>query len=161
MSILQIPYRNNDIDTKDSCSEDSCSYMFSTDTITTSYSVDVEILSCVTERVRAVNTSICKKKIFVMQLISFPNYITVCDRQDLLLPGVEWGDLSLTPEGLGVYSFSGGNVTFDGVSLGSTATYLTNEHYRVNGSQVFTSKCESDNWVLPSTGITTGEGWRA
>lgn len=87
-----------------------------------------------------------------MQLISFPNYITVCDSQDLLLPGVEWGNLSLTSEGGGVYSFSGGNVTFDGVSLGSTATYLTNEHYHVNGSQSFTSSCDDEiqNWVLPS-----------
>ena len=41
--------------------------------------------------------------------------------------------------GLGIYSFPGGNVTFDGVSLGSTATYTTNEGYLVNGRQTFTS----------------------
>ena len=58
--------------------------------------------------------------------------------------------------GMGIYSFSGGNVTFDGVSLGSTATYTTNEHYLVNGSQTFMSRCENENWVLPSQGIVTG-----
>ena len=75
-----------------------------------------------------------------------------------MLSGVEWGDLSLTPEGQGIYSFPGGNVTFDGVSLGSTATYLTNEHYRVNGRQSFTSSCDDEiqNWVLPSAGKIVG-----
>lgn len=54
-----------DIVTEDNCTGDSCSYMFSSDTITTSYSVDVEILSCVTERVHAINTSVCKKRILL------------------------------------------------------------------------------------------------
>ena len=58
--------------------------------------------------------------------------------------------------GLGIYSFSGGNVTFDGVSLGSTATYTTDESYPVNGSQTCTSRCENENWVLPSQGIVAG-----
>ena len=58
--------------------------------------------------------------------------------------------------GLGIYSFSGGNVTFDGVSLGSTATYTTNEGYLVNGRQTFMSRCGNDDWLLPSQGIVSG-----
>ena len=57
---------------------------------------------------------------------------------------------------LGIYSFPGGNVTFDGVSLGSTAAYTTDESYLVNESQTFTSRCGNDNWVLPSQGIVAG-----
>ena len=47
-------------------------------------------------------------------------------------------------------------MTFDGVSLGSTATYTTNERYLVNRSQTFMSRCGNDNWVLPSQGIVAG-----
>ena len=61
-----------------------------------------------------------------------------------------------TAEGLGIYSFPGGNVTFDGVSLGATATYNTDEDYRVDESQTFISICGKDSWILPSAGIAGG-----
>ena len=56
--------------------------------------------------------------------------------------------------GEGVYSFSGGNVTYNGVSLGSTATYRTTVDYRCTGSQVHMnvpqvceSRCENGMWT--------------
>ncbi|CAI8017726.1 hypothetical protein GBAR_LOCUS10717 [Geodia barretti] len=79
--------------------------------------------------------------------------LRVCDPNDLRISNVGWSETPMFQGGLGIYSFSGGNVTFDGVSLGSTATYTTNERYLVNGSQTFTSRCGNDNWVLPSQGI--------
>ncbi|CAI8017723.1 hypothetical protein GBAR_LOCUS10717 [Geodia barretti] len=82
--------------------------------------------------------------------------LRVCDPNDLRISNVGWSETPMFQGGLGIYSFSGGNVTFDGVSLGSTATYTTNERYLVNGSQTFTSRCGNDNWVLPSQGIVAG-----
>ena len=80
----------------------------------------------------------------------------VCDPRDQgMIPGVNWTEVNFT-NSVGIYSFSGGNVTFDGVSLGSTATYTTNERFLVNGRQMFTSRCRNDSWVLPSQGIDTG-----
>ena len=56
--------------------------------------------------------------------------------------------------GVGVYSFSGGNVTYNGVSLGSTATYRMAMDYRCivsqvhrNASQVCESRCENGMWT--------------
>ena len=79
----------------------------------------------------------------------------VCDPRDLLIPGVNWTEANFN-NGVGSYSFSGGNVTIDGVSLGSTATYTTNERYLVNGSRTVMSRCGNDSWVLPSQGIVAG-----
>ena len=45
-------------------------------------------------------------------------------------------------DGEGVYSFQGGNVTYNGVSLGSTATYRASVDYRVNGAQLLEGRCE-------------------
>ena len=84
------------------------------------------------------------------------NLLTDCDPRDLLISDVDWSPAPMFQGGLGIYSFSGGNVTFDEVSLGSTATYTTNERYLVNGRQTFTSRCGNDSWVLPSQGIVTG-----
>ena len=50
-------------------------------------------------------------------------------------------------DGEGVYSFPGGNVTYNGVSLGSTATYRTSVDYRVNGAQILESTCEDEMWT--------------
>ena len=82
--------------------------------------------------------------------------LAVCAPEDLLIPGVVWILTPVFNNGMGIYSFSGGNVTFDGVSLGSTATYTTNEHYRINGSQTFTSRCGGNTMALPSQGIVAG-----
>ena len=49
-----------DIVGADNCTGDTCSYTFSSDIITTSYSVAVEILGCITETVEADNISICE-----------------------------------------------------------------------------------------------------
>ena len=56
--------------------------------------------------------------------------------------------------GEGVYSFSGGNVTYNGVSLGSTATYRMAMDYRCivsqvhsNVSRVCESRCENGTWT--------------
>ena len=49
-----------DIVGADNCTGDICSYTFSSENITTSYSVAVEILGCIIETVEAVNISICE-----------------------------------------------------------------------------------------------------
>ena len=48
-----------DIVTADNCTDDSCSYIFSSDSITNSYSVAVEVVGCVTERMDCTNMSSC------------------------------------------------------------------------------------------------------
>ena len=42
------------------CTGDSCSYTFSSDGITDSYSVAVEVVGCVITRTECTNTSSCK-----------------------------------------------------------------------------------------------------
>ena len=49
-----------DIETEDDCSGDTCSYTFSSDDITDSYSVAVEVVACTTERFNSTNISSCK-----------------------------------------------------------------------------------------------------
>ena len=49
-----------DIVTEDNCTRDNCSYTFSSDSITTSYSVAVVVLGCGTQTVVARNISICE-----------------------------------------------------------------------------------------------------
>ena len=49
-----------DIVTADNCTGDNCSYTFSSDSITTSYSVAVVVLGCGTQTVEARNISICE-----------------------------------------------------------------------------------------------------
>ena len=61
--------------------------------------------------------------------------------------------MMMTADGLGVFTFSGGRVTFDGVSYGSVATYTTTGAYCVNGEQSFQTNCQSDEW-MPPTRIT-------
>ena len=60
-------------------------------------------------------------------------YSTVCSPEDLLSPGVDWG----------------GNVTYNGVSLGSTATYRTSEGYLVNGERILEIRCTNNVWRAP------------
>ena len=66
-----VPDENCTEDNNCNCTGDSCIYTFSSDTITSSYSVDVEILSCVTERTNIMNISVCKYKVF-LYVISSP-----------------------------------------------------------------------------------------
>ena len=58
--------------------------------------------------------------------------------------------------GEGVYSFSGGNVTYNGVSLGSTATYRTTMDYHIKRSRVFESTCEDGQWTPPAIILSAG-----
>ena len=60
--------------------------------------------------------------------------------------------------GEGVYSFSGGNVTYNGVSLGSTATYRSTNDYRINGSCVFERRCEDGLWTPTAVIQSAGNG---
>ena len=79
-------------------------------------------------------------------------FFPVCDPDDLRVPppfNDSWSDVMMTADGLGVFTFSGGNVTFDGVSYGSVATYTTTGDYRVIGEQSVQSICESDEWLPP------------
>ena len=59
-------------------------------------------------------------------------------------------------DGEGVYSFPGGNVTYNGVSLGSTATYRTSVDYRVNGAQLLESTCEDEMWTPEAVVVPAG-----
>ena len=59
-------------------------------------------------------------------------------------------------DGEGVYSFPGGNVTYNGVSLGSTATYRTSVDYRVNGAQLLESTCEDGMWTPEAVIVPAG-----
>ena len=89
------------------------------------------------------------------QLFSFP----VCPPEDLLVSNVSWNETPVVQNGQGVYSFSGGNVTYNGVSLGSTATYRTTVDYHINGSCVFESRCEDGIWAPPATIESTSNGF--
>ena len=68
------------------------------------------------------------------------------------LPSDEsWSDIIVTADGQGVFTFSGGNVTFNGISYGSVATYTTTGDYRVNGEQSFQRICQNGEWMSPAT----------
>ena len=49
-----------DIETANYCSGDTCSYTISSDDITDSYSVAVEVVACTTERFTCTNISSCE-----------------------------------------------------------------------------------------------------
>ena len=75
---------------------------------------------------------------------------TVCDSEDLLvdLPSDSGTWSNLTFGETGYSSFNGGNVTFDGISEGSTATYTTHGDYFVNGGQFFNqTTCRNGSWT--------------
>ena len=59
-------------------------------------------------------------------------------------------------DGEGVYSFPGGNVTYNEVSLGSTATYRTSVDYCVNGAQLLESRCEDRMWTPEAVIVPAG-----
>ena len=87
----------------------------------------------------------CRRSTF--QHSSLPKHVsTVCSPEDLLSPGVDWDPTPIITNGQGVYSFPGGNVTYNGVSLGSTATYRTSEGYLVNGEQILEILCGELMW---------------
>ena len=74
----------------------------------------------------------------------------VCDPEDLLvdLPSGTWSPLTSGQPG---HSFNGGNVTFDGISEGSTATYTTHGDYFVSGGQLFQTMCRKNGWIYLPT----------
>ena len=81
----------------------------------------------------------------------------VCYPEDLLvdLPPGTSGTWSPLTSGQPGYSFNGGNVTFDGISEGSTATYTTHGDYFVSGGQFFQTMCRKNGWIrLPTVYIT-------
>ena len=57
-----------DIETEDDCSGDTCSYTFSSDDITDSYSVAVEVVACTTERFTCNNISSCESTVYDKEL---------------------------------------------------------------------------------------------
>ena len=163
-----------DIITEDYCTEDVCSYIFSSDNITTSYYVEVDVIGCTTDIYDTDNSTSCKilysvlinvlVERFYLTLCSHVLYIhlyTVCAPSDLLSSsGVNISDVSnitLTSNGDGFISFPGGNVTFNGVSLESTAIYRTTIDHRVNNATVFESICMNNMWtpsvIIISAGI--------
>ena len=90
----------------------------------------------------------------------------VCPLEDLLVSNVSWNETAVIQNGVGVYSFSGGNVTYNGVSLGSTATYRTTMNYRCSGSQVHRnvsrvceSICENGTWTPQVMIESAGNGF--
>ena len=54
----------------------------------------------------------------------------------------------------GFYSFPSGNVTYNGVSLGSTATYRTSVDFLVNGVRFLERRCENNAWKPPEVVIS-------
>ena len=128
------------------CSGDMCSYIHYSDSLTSSSSVTVDVVGCVTQRISLKNTS-PGELFFCFWTIIRQNLFSVCSPEDLLLPGVDWTPMpEFTADGMGVYSFPGGNVTYSGVSLGSTATYSTSEGYLVNGVRILERRCKDTMW---------------
>ena len=81
----------------------------------------------------------------------------VCSPDDLLVSGVDWSDMMLTPDGLGLFSFPRGNVSFNGVSLGSTAIYRTSVDHSVNGGLMLERVCLNNTWTPSATIISVGK----
>ena len=79
------------------------------------------------------------------------NISSVCSPEDLLFPGVEWTAMpEFTDDGKGVYSFPGGNVTYNGVYVGSTATYRTSKDHLINGVRILERRCKINTmWTAP------------
>ena len=91
-----------------------------------------------------------------VRVFNVTTFFPVCDPEDLrvALPSNDsWSDMMITADGLGLFTFSEGNVTFDGVSYRSVATYTTTGDYYVNGEQSFQTNCQSDEW-MPTARIT-------
>ena len=84
-------------------------------------------------------------------------FFLVCSPDDLLVSGVDWSDMMLIPDGLGLFSFPRGNVSFNGVSLGSTAIYRTSVDYRVNGGLMLERVCLNNTWTPSATIISVGK----
>ena len=85
---------------------------------------------------------------------------TVCNLGDLLvkLPsGLNWSPMTVTSEALGFFSFAGGNMTYDGLSPGSTAMYRTSADYHINGGKILWRMCLSNMWT-PQAEITSEGG---
>ena len=90
----------------------------------------------------------------------------MCPPEDLLVSNVSWNETPVIQNGESVYSFSGGNVTYNGVSLGSTATYRTTNDYQCTGFQVYMnvsrvceSRCEDGTWTPQIKIQSAGNGF--
>ena len=86
-------------------------------------------------------------------------FVDVCQKEELKvqLPSggkLNWSELRETSEGLGLFVSEAGNVTFNGTTEGSVATYATMLGYFINGEMVVQRRCQNNTW-LPSVGITT------
>ena len=140
----------------DNCSEDTCTYVNYPESLPTPPLVSVDIVGCTTNRI---NISSCKSiSLFVWaKKIQLYFATVVCSPQDLLSPGVDWDRTPTISNGTGVYSFPGGNLTYYGLSLGSTATYRTAGGFLFNGSSSLVSTCGADGW--PQVNITNASEW--
>ncbi|CAI8023822.1 hypothetical protein GBAR_LOCUS13903, partial [Geodia barretti] len=122
-----------EIVTSQDCSGEMCGYIHYSDSLNSCSSVAVYVVGCGTQRISLKNTS------------------PVCSPEDLLFLGVDWTAMpEFTADGQGVYSFHGGNVTYNGVYVGSTATYRTSKDYLVNGVRILERRCTINNmWTAP------------
>ena len=94
------------------------------------------------------------KHFCIRVLNSKASYRAVIDEETI---DIVAADNSTTDSGVGVYSFSGGNVTYYGLSLGSTATYSTSGVYICsNGNQILKRRWEQGYWI--PEGITSKAG---
>ena len=81
----------------------------------------------------------------------------VCSPADLLSPDMD--QAPIITNGQGVYSFPEVTVTYNGVSLGSTATYRTTVDYLVNGNRTLESTCGDDGWTPKGIIMNASELW--
>ncbi|CAI8010374.1 hypothetical protein GBAR_LOCUS6838 [Geodia barretti] len=118
---------------EENCGREMCGYVYRSNSLTSSSTVAVDVVGCVTQRINPENLS------------------SLCSPEDLLFPGVDWTAMpDFTADGMGVYSFPGGNVTYNGVSLGSTATYNISEEYIIDGVRSLERRCENNgSWTHP------------
>ena len=140
-----------------------CGYIHYSDSLNSSSSVTVYVVGCVTQRISLKNTS-PGELFLVSERIGYKLlFSSVCSPEDLLFPGVDWTAMpEFTADGMGVYSFPGGNVTYNGVYVGSTATYGTSEGYLINGVRMLERRCTIKNtWTAPDLIISNASGLNA
>ena len=140
-----------EIVTSQDCSGEMCGYIHYSDSLNSCSSVAVYVVGCVTQRISLKNTS-PGEMFLVSERTGYKLlFSSVCSPEDLLFLGVDWTAMpEFTADGQGVYSFHGGNVTYNGVYVGSTATYRTSKDYLVNGVRILERRCTINNmWTAP------------
>ena len=82
------------------------------------------------------------------EIDAYMSISVVCSLEDLFPPDVDSKKPVFTGT-VAVYSFTGGNVTYNGVFSGSIATYRASEGYLINGTQSVKRKCSDDYTWTP------------